>query len=265
MKKISIIIPYRDRKNNLQFLLNAFENQQDFENDFELIIVDLGSNESILDILTPHSKHIYVNYKGLFSRGYACNIGVKNCSGNIIWLVDADCMPHPFILNKIISNFNFNNENFAINCPVIFLNPTETNYLLNKGIITFDDYVKYKNDKTVWLKPHIDGTSQICMHRKKYIELGGIDERFIGHGYEDLLLHDQIADLNPDFWSRFPEKKEVQWSIQRDLVLIHFFHGYRNYRTPYMSKYRDNLKLYKYLISKNVKKNNVGKEWGKII
>jgi len=262
---ISIIIPYRDRKRNLEITLKLFEQQEKFSGQFELLIINLGSKTSISDILTQHSKEIYVNYHGIFSRGYACNVGAKQAKFDIIWFIDADCIPHPKLLYLLETNFDIIKPNFAINCPVIFLNQNETNKIILKKTYTYDNFLSYKNNKNIWLKPHIDGTSQICMHKKTYIDLGGIDERFIGHGYEDLLLHDQIADLNPDYWSRFPDKAEVKWSIERNLILTHLFHGHRNYRRPYMSKYRDNLKLYKTLISQNIKKNNEGKEWGLLI
>lgn len=262
---ISIIIPYRDRRENLYFLLEQFSHQRNTTINFEILLVDLGSKIDIKDLVNKYQiNHIYVNYKNIFSRGWACNIGAKHAKYDIIWFVDADCIPHPLILNKVETNFDENNYKFAINTPVIFLNANSTREILTKKNYSWSEYLKFKSSNKFWLKNRIDGTSQIIMHKKLFCEIGGYDEKFVGHGYEDMLLHDQIAQFIPEFWSKNPDKKEVAWSIEKDLVLTHLYHGARNYRSQYMSRYTKNLRLYKSLISQNVRKNNIGINWGDI-
>ena len=263
---ISVIIPYRDRKQNLEVLLHQFNNQRNTFVSIEIVIVDLGSSVLIDNIVSKYNNinHIYVDYKNIFSRGWACNIGAKQSKYDIIWFVDVDCIPHPLALNKIEEHFDPENPNFAVNTPVIFLNSNSANEIISKGSYSWSDYLKYKNSRNYWIKNQIDGTSQIIIHKELFYKIGGYDERFVGHGYEDMLLHDQIAQFIPDFWSKYPDKKEVAWSIKKDLVLTHLYHGARNYRSQYMSRYTKNLRLYKSLVSQNVRKNNIGINWGDI-
>jgi len=262
--KISIIIPYRDRRRSIYFLIKEFQKQQGFlQGNMEIIIVNLGSSKVLDKHKAPNLHEINIDYDGIFSRGYCCNVGAKKAKYDIIWFVDADCVPHVRLLEYINSNFDMNNPNFAINVPVMFLNEQATESIINSDY-SWEDYIKYKNDPHLWLKPRIDGTSQVCMFKRNFIELGGYDETFIGHGAEDLLIHDQIAKLLPNYWGQWPKTIEVKWSIERDLILTHLYHGKRNYHTPYMSNYRKNWNMYKAKISSNIMRNNSGREWGLI-
>lgn len=262
--KISIIIPHRDRQKYAKLVIQQFLfNQKNSNSDIEIIVVDLGSKDDISMLsLDSRVKIIKVEYNGTFSRAWACNIGAKLSNYDILWFVDADAVPHPLLLNRVEEYFNIEDERFAINVPVLALNGQATNEVFQKGELSWQDYLKFKNALTKYsIKRQIDGTSQIILHKKMFFDLRGYDERFVGHGYEDMLLHDQIAKIIPDKWSPFPDKKEIKWSIERDLVLTHLYHGQRNYRSAYMKNYSKNLRLYKELV-KTQTKNNPQRDWG---
>lgn len=262
--KISIIIPYRDRKQGLALILKQFATQEDFlQEDYEIVIVNLGS-ESVDLSNNKQAKEIHVDYKGIFSRGWALNIGVKRApDDNYIMFLDADCIPHLRFLSLIKEHFNTANLQFAINSPVMFLNNDKSRYILNQESYSMEDYKSFAGNRRVWVKPRIDGTSQVCLAKKHFIDLGGFDENFIGHGAEDILLHDQLATYLPN-WGKWPNTIDVKWSIDRNLILTHLYHGKRNHRSPYMARYKINWQRYRNLIGKNVTTNNHKQAWGLI-
>jgi len=265
--KISIIVPYRERDQYLRVLVNQFSSQQKFpQSDYEIIVVRLGGTQptNIYNKPNINIREIYVDYNGIFSRGYCCNVGAKQAKNEVIWFVDVDCIPHPFMLKIIQENFSVNNPYFAINVPVIFLNRIKTLEVFGKPTYTWDDYNTIKTSPRFWLKRKVSGTSQVCMHKENFISLGGVDEEFVGHGYEDMLLHDQIASHLKTYWGRFPHNIEIVWSEKRDLVLTHLYHGERNRTSTYMSNYQKNLKYYRQRIGDNVMKNNVDLIWGSV-
>jgi len=261
--KISIIIPYRDRKQSLSLILKQFVDQKDFnQQDYEIVIVNLGSEHVDLGG-NAQAKEEYVHYKGIFSRGWALNIGVKQAAYDYVMLLDADVLPHPEFLSLIQKHFDTANPHFVINSPVMFLNNVKTQYIFGQESYSMKDYQNFKSNRGFWLKPKTDGTSQICLAKKFFIDLGGFDESFVGHGGEDLVIHDQIA-THLSHWGKWPRTIEVKWAIDRDLILLHLYHGKRNYRSPYLANYRKNWERYRDTVKRNIMINNQGREWGLI-
>lgn len=105
MKKISIIIFTRNRKQILEQALNKYK-EQTYQN-FEIIVLDNNSTDATGEMVK--SKFPEVNYTyfpdNLFL--YAFNYGVSIATGDYIWRTDDDAYPQTNTLfQEIIEKFN---------------------------------------------------------------------------------------------------------------------------------------------------------------
>ena len=92
MAIVSIIMP---SFNSEKFIGKAIESVllQTFDN-WELLIIDGGSNDRTVDIIKEYSKQddrvIYINNKDDMGPAHARCVGVKQCSGEYVAFLDAD-------------------------------------------------------------------------------------------------------------------------------------------------------------------------------
>jgi glycosyltransferase involved in cell wall biosynthesis len=102
MKRISIVIPVFNRKEQLKCLLRSIYDSN--YKDFEVIVVDDGSTENLSTIKYdfPDIKYIKQNNSG---PGIARNNGVKKAKGRIIAFTDSDCLVSKDWLKSISKSF----------------------------------------------------------------------------------------------------------------------------------------------------------------
>lgn len=96
--KISLIIPVCNSRPSLERLLLAICSYK--ERPSEIIVVDDGSDESILDLQTQYPVLIY-ELNNNFGAGYARNYGSKKATGDIFLFVDSDVIPKSNYLNVV--------------------------------------------------------------------------------------------------------------------------------------------------------------------
>lgn len=92
--KASVIIPYRDRSDHLQLVIEALTNQSMNANDYEIIVVDDGSIQPIS--FTPSTvKLITVPHRGIAA---ASNTGMVIAKGEILIFLDCDIVVDPLFV-----------------------------------------------------------------------------------------------------------------------------------------------------------------------
>lgn len=107
-KKISIIIPFFNEKDNLPILLNEVKKLINSENkyDFELLLMDNNSNDGSNEIAKNEIKNFKDSKYIKLSRnfGYQANIkaGYDNCTGDAAIQLDADGEDDPNIISKFL-------------------------------------------------------------------------------------------------------------------------------------------------------------------
>ena len=101
--KISIIIPCYNEENSIESVVNKILNLKDFNS--EIIIIDDYSTDSSRDIiekkLNDKVGKIILNEKN-FGKGYSIREGIKEASGDIILIQDADLEYSPDDYKKLI-------------------------------------------------------------------------------------------------------------------------------------------------------------------
>lgn len=174
INKISIIITTKNRKDILEkYALVGLQNLRHSLIDYEIIIVDNGSNKTTEDYLKNiRIKNLLVIRENKIGCSAGRNAGIKKATGDIIIFIDDDCLIDDDWLNRIYNYFNTNNYLVGVGhiYDVILkkiLNPDhpteiEKNFL--EGNIYFRrevfDYAKF-NENIVYGAEGYDLISQI--------------------------------------------------------------------------------------------------------
>ncbi|OIP45403.1 MAG: glycosyl transferase family 2 [Flavobacteriaceae bacterium CG_4_8_14_3_um_filter_31_8] len=100
----SIIIPVFNRPNEIDELLESLT-QQDFQEDFEVIIVEDGSSHKSDEIVNNYSKLLNICYffKENSGAGNSRNFGMQQASGNYFIILDSDViLPNHYL--SVVNN-----------------------------------------------------------------------------------------------------------------------------------------------------------------
>lgn len=114
---LSIIIPAFSEEENIPNLLDEIGKAFIDENNFEVIIVDDGSPVSLEDILKDkiyNFKTMIISNKYNLGQSKSIEVGLKNSTGEVIGLIDADCQNPPEELKKLYDFYNSNNFDAVI-------------------------------------------------------------------------------------------------------------------------------------------------------
>ncbi len=98
----SLIIPVYNRPNEIDELLSSLV-KQTYTNNFEVIIVEDGSNFKADEIVKNYSKKLNLHYffKENTGAGHSRNYGMKKASGNYFVIFDSDCIIPPNYLVEV--------------------------------------------------------------------------------------------------------------------------------------------------------------------
>lgn len=98
-KKISVIIPFFGRTDQLHMCLSALDAQTIPSEEFEVIVVDNGSPHDLraLQQRFPTVRWLYEERHGSFA---ARNRGIETATGHLLAFTDSDCLPTPTWLHE---------------------------------------------------------------------------------------------------------------------------------------------------------------------
>lgn len=115
MIQLTIIIPVYNDRDGLRQLLNSIKEQQNIDrDDYEIIIIDDGSNCTYNNIIELYEFNItYVRQKN-GRQGKARNNGLSLAKGEYVWFVDADDKIKPNSICLIIEQLNNNESDILV-------------------------------------------------------------------------------------------------------------------------------------------------------
>ncbi len=111
MKKISIVIPVYNEKENIAHLIDSIFLSTSHCNDinFELIFVDDGSDDGTVDILKSHEQYQknvhFVSFSRNFGHQNAIRAGLKYSSGDAVITMDGDLQHPPGMIPLMIDEW----------------------------------------------------------------------------------------------------------------------------------------------------------------
>jgi len=105
----SVIIPFYNRKDEIQELLESLEKQTLPKDQFEVILVDDGSTDGTKEWVGEFEKRSSINFDYVWKErggpGATRNFGMENAEGNIFVFIDSDCTALPDWLTRIKNEF----------------------------------------------------------------------------------------------------------------------------------------------------------------
>jgi predicted glycosyltransferase involved in capsule biosynthesis len=96
MEKLSLIMPYRDRKAHLQTQIQWWKQQPDLANLCEILLIELSEEPSAWiqnAIQATNFRYLHLQCSGTFHKTKALNLGLATAQGNWIVAYDVDLIP----------------------------------------------------------------------------------------------------------------------------------------------------------------------------
>lgn len=206
--KLSIVIPYYNRKTLLQNVLNSINRTKDVE----IIIVDDGSPDriSFLDCKIIRLERS-TSWRGAC---IAYNTGFRAATGDVIMINSSECVHIGDVIRYVFENFK-ENDYFAFSAYMmgqneILTNPTFKNFW---GVhSTVGNFIPYCG----------------VISKRNMDLLGGYDERFVkGIGFDDYDFTHRVNNLklnmrcidNPYIIHQWHKPTEYKNTINYDLLM----------------------------------------------
>jgi cellulose synthase/poly-beta-1,6-N-acetylglucosamine synthase-like glycosyltransferase len=202
---VSIIIPFRNEKENILANLKSIESQLYPEEKFEVIYVNDSSEDNSLELLKTNIKKNNIRVLSVpndFSvnahKKRAVRYGIENAKGMIIVTTDADCIHDEEWLKTLLQSFD--SVTGFVSGPVEF----ET----NNGL--FSEFQKLEFAGLVLCgagligagHPTICNAANIVYRKKVFEEVGGFkDQMNLSSGDDELLM--QKISKDSDFKVKF--------------------------------------------------------------
>lgn len=231
--KASVVIPVYNQAERLKLVLKAFDWQQMDKGEFEVIIVDDGSNDDIDNVVNQGDYkfiHKMIKLNKNSGRSYARNIGADQAKGEIIVFCDGDRIPDKefisrhieahekfeeecVVIGKIvdiyIDDFENKSDELATYTTVSSLTRVMRNFNYADCVFNLFDKFGRTNSKIAWLT-FLSGNCSI--DRSIYRKLGGFDTNFTSWGFEDSEYGYRLC------------KAGVKYILDDTIVNYHIFH-----------------------------------------
>lgn len=234
---VGIVIPFLnsslDRLENLYFILQVLKESPIKE----IIVVEQVVNQSSIK-LDSCFNHILVksDYDNI-EKSKLINVGVQNLQSDYLWMNDVDICHQ----DKFSKAFNSLREDH------IFVKPFKKFILLTKP--QTEEFKKNRTLKVSGSRMILNGVcaGSFIFRKNEFVKIGGMDERYIGWGFEDMEFADRAKKIYP--------------IVEYDkLIGIHLYHEPAKRFSTISNKNAD-------LYSEAIKqiKNNVFKQIRKIV
>ncbi|MCB9003285.1 MAG: glycosyltransferase [Ardenticatenaceae bacterium] len=167
----SIIIPAYNARHTLGNCLTALHQQTISHEQYEIIVIDDGSNDGTGQLATEMGATVLYQSKN-GGQAAARNVGIRQAQGDIICFTDADCTPQPDWLEQITAPLR---DDATISA-------TKGVYCTRQPQLTARFVQAEYEDKYDKLRefPRISfvDTYSAAYRRAVLLEVGGFDERF---------------------------------------------------------------------------------------
>ncbi len=169
---VTVAIPCYNAANYLGDLLNSLFQQTRFPD--EILVINDGSTDATKQIAQGYGVRLIDHNSNL---GLACarNTALWNARGEVIVYLDADALPLPKNLERILSEYS-NPETIAVGGQELFT-PSSTKVNLWRNLFWRQTHGQKRIDNA-WMLMGL-----CCSYRKKILmELGGFDEDYKTNG-----------------------------------------------------------------------------------
>jgi mycofactocin system glycosyltransferase len=195
---VSIVVPVRNRPEDLALCLDSLTNLKYPAEKTEIIVVDDASSDDTVKVAERFSVTI-ISLKTRKQASYCRNLGAQQARGEILAFVDSDCAADPLWLHELIPVFK--------DPDVGAVGGMVDSYFEDKGL---DRYEKVKSSLQVsaWFKRSSEEerffyvpSCNLLIRRSLFLDLGGFREDL--HVGEDVDLcwrlqnHGEVLEYRP--------------------------------------------------------------------
>lgn len=212
-KKISIVMAYYNRKEQIIFTLETIKNS--VHKNIEIIIIDdVSDKDQQLDDIVendPFIKYIKLDKKISINPCKLYNMGFKQATGDIIIIQNPECCHIGDIIKYTVDNLKLN-QYFSFSCANLpNINQNHILYGLyednesKKDVLNFINSFAIATYETIlWYNHPIHRPVGFhflsAINKSDLDKLNGFDERYsLGSGYDDNELVERIMHSNMEF------------------------------------------------------------------
>lgn len=189
MIAISIVIPVLNGESQIRDCITSVINQ-DFQKDqYEIIVVDNGSKDNTINILTEYNENIIILHESRKGSYLARNTGINVSKGKIVAFIDSDCIADRNWLKELHNGF-VSEISGDIGCIVGSVIPHHGKTLVE---------IYSKNKDLLSQKTTLDSnflpygqTANAAFRKEVFDIIGGFDEGFSSGGDADIAWRMQI-------------------------------------------------------------------------
>lgn len=174
--KVSVIIPTLNEEKYLSKCLRSI-NEQDFDGEFEIIVVDSGSTDRTVKLAKSLVDKIIVHKRR--PVGFTRNLGVKFAEGDYIAFIDADTIASKGWLKSIDKRLSCANV-AGVTGPTLPFDGSQLDSMIYKFSMGW-----LQHFSMIFGLPHV-GAANCAYRREPFLRCGGFDEERVLS--EDLAL-----------------------------------------------------------------------------
>ncbi|GAH14558.1 unnamed protein product, partial [marine sediment metagenome] len=197
---ISVIIPMHNAEKTIVQTLKGLEKQT--RKDFEVIIVDDGSTDTSLKLITEFKEGSSLPIKLITQENSgaakARNVGVEQSKGDIIIFLDSDCIPRENWVEEMVRPLSES----IVGCTCGYRVKNRESL-----IARYVDYEIARRHKKLINNIDTIGSYSASFLRSVFIEAGGFDIAYLDANAEDFDLSFKIGRMG--YGLRFTDKTSV--------------------------------------------------------
>jgi len=269
---LSIVIPISVASENKYLLDRAKRIASRLSGNMSAEVIVIDSSKKILYADAVEKvcssfglSYYYLEMNNTYSAAKARSYGAQKARGSNLLFYDVDLIVQDDFFERVLEDAKRLNQSAFVIYPCLYLSEFKTkeieNTNLNDNLFldTKDRYLEGYNDEVLYLAVN---TSTILVNKEHFFHVGGYDEKYMGHGYEDFdLIHrlymaypivEREKDYPVDFKTNFPAKYQGFRKYYAYYALENFFGGMftmhlyhpRPLSLSYYRKRKDNAKYF---------------------
>ncbi|HDY89612.1 MAG TPA: glycosyltransferase [bacterium] len=203
---ISVIIPVFNEEQTIKRCLQALMDQNDQSGNYEVVVVDNGSNDRSIQIIQEFSVKLFSENRAHNSY-MARNCGLRHAKGEIIAFIDADCIADKNWLRNLIEPFH--NESVGVVAGEVLSDKPRN---LVQGFYEHSGFLK--QEKKIKNETAALGAGNIALRKKIFDIVGNFDEKFRWGGDNDFGIRIQ---KETNYLIQFAENARVYHSHRSSL------------------------------------------------
>lgn len=211
---VAIVVPAWEAAHHLQRSLPAMLRAADGAT---VLVVDAGSTDATGEVAREHGAQV-LRLPERAGPGEARNVGAHALEAEVLLFLDADCMPHPDVVERVLGAFAREPDLVAL-CGSYDTDPPEPGF--------FSQYMNLRHHfvhQRAKREPATFWGGCGAVRRKPFLEIGGFDaEQFPRPSIEDIELGGRLrcrgrTRLDPDLQVTHLKRWTLRSVVETDIV-----------------------------------------------